>query len=61
MSFPTNGRPLAFVTTAALTMYYVVTVAMWALLFDLASRRSRGSFVRDLFGAVLAVAAVSGG
>jgi hypothetical protein len=61
MSFPTNGRPLAFVTTAALTTYYVVSVAMWALLFYLAARRSRGSVMRDLFGVVLAVAAVSGG
>jgi hypothetical protein len=60
MPFSTDGRPLAFVTTAALTAYHVVSVAIWALLFYLAARRSRGSLTRDLFGVVVAVAAVAG-
>jgi hypothetical protein len=60
MPLPTDGRPLAYVTTAALTAYHVVSVSMWALLLCLAARRSRGGLTRDLFGAVLAVAAVAG-
>jgi hypothetical protein len=50
MPLPTDARPLAFVTTAALMAYHVVSVAMWALLFHLAARRSRGSLTHDLFG-----------
>ena len=50
MTFLTDDRPLTFVTTAALTAYDVVSVAMWALLLCLAARLSRGSLSRDLFG-----------
>ena len=50
MTFLTDGRPLSFVTTAALTAYDVVSVAMWALLLCLVARRSRGRLTRDLFG-----------
>jgi len=50
MTILTDGRPLAFVTTAAITAYDVVSVAMWALLLCLVARRSRGSLTRDLFG-----------
>jgi hypothetical protein len=59
MTFLTDGRP-AFITTAAMTAYDAVTVVLWALLFCLAARRSRGGLARDLFGVVLAVAALSG-
>jgi hypothetical protein len=40
--------------------YDVVSVATWALLLCLVARRARGSLTRDLFGVVLAVAALSG-
>jgi hypothetical protein len=60
MPFSTDRPPLAFVTTAALTAYHVVAVAMCALLFWLAARRSRGRLTRDLFGIVLAVSALAG-
>jgi hypothetical protein len=40
--------------------YDVISVATWALLLCLVARRSRGSLTRDLFGVVLAVAALTG-
>ena len=60
MTYFTDGRPLAAITTAALTAYDVLTVALWALLFCLVARRSRSAVLRDLFGVVLAVAALTG-
>ena len=59
-SMPTliDGRPLALAATTALsTVLDVVSVATWALLLSLVTRRSKGSLRRDLFGIVLAVAA----
>jgi len=61
MPFPSDGRPLlALVSTAALTVYDAVSVALWALLLFLVARGSRSSLTRDLFGVVLAVAALTG-
>ena len=54
----TDGRPTALVSTAALTVYDVVSVAIRALLLYLVARRSKSSLLRDLFGLVIAVAAV---
>jgi hypothetical protein len=58
MSILTDGRPTALFSTAALTVYDIVTVAIRALLFFLVVRRSKSSLLRDLFGLVVAVAAV---
>jgi hypothetical protein len=60
MTFLTGRRAFGYVATAALTAYGVVSVATWAFLLWLAARHSRGSLTRDLFGVVLAVAAVTG-
>ena len=49
MTFLTDGRPLAFLTTAAVTLYDTVTVALWALMLFLVARRSGASLTRDLF------------
>jgi hypothetical protein len=54
-----SRRPL--VPTAALTVYDVIVVATWALLFWLLARRSKSSLIHDLFGVILAVAALTGG
>ena len=59
MPILSDGRPLAHVATAALTVYDVVSVAIWALLLFLVARRSKSSILRDLFGLVVAVAAVN--
>ena len=59
MPILSDGRPFAPVPTAALTVYDVVSVAIWALLLFLVARRSKSSLVRDLFGLVVAVAAVN--
>jgi hypothetical protein len=59
MPILTDDRPLALVSTAALTVYDAVTVAIWALLLLLVARRSKSSLTRDLFGLVVAVAALS--
>lgn len=58
MSVLTDGRPTAFLSTAALTVYDVVAVALWALLLFVVARRSKSSLLRDLFGLVVAVAAL---
>ena len=55
----TDGRPLAPVSTAALTVYDAVAVAIWALLLFMVARRSKSSLLRDLFGLVVAVVALS--
>jgi hypothetical protein len=55
-----TDRPLALVSTVALTAYDVVSVATWALLLYLVAGRSKGRLTRDLFGVVLAVAAATG-
>ena len=60
MTFLTDGRLLAFVTTAATTVYDVVSVATCSLLLWLAARGSRGNHTRDLFGVLLAVSALAG-
>jgi hypothetical protein len=61
MPILSDGRPSALVSTAALTIYDVVSVAIWALLLFLVARRSKSSLLRDLFGLVAAVAAVTAG
>ena len=56
-----DGRPLALAATEALsTLRDVVAVAMCALLLCLLARCSKASLTRDLFGVVLAAAAVVG-
>lgn len=50
MTFLTDGRLLALVTTAAITAYDILSVATWSLLFWLAAGRSKGRLTRDLFG-----------
>jgi hypothetical protein len=53
-----DGRPLVLaVTTTLSTVRDVVSVATWALLLSLVTRRHKGSLALDLFGVVLAVAA----
>ena len=59
MPILTDGRPVALVPTAALTVYDVVVVAIWALLLFVAARCSKSSLTRDLFGLVVAVAALT--
>ena len=49
MTFLSDDRVRAFVTTTALTLYDTVTVAIWALLLFLVARRSGASLTRDLF------------
>jgi hypothetical protein len=49
MTFLSDDRPLAFVTSAALAVYDTLTVAIWALLLFLVARRSGASLTRDLF------------
>ena len=49
MTFVNDGRPVTFVTSAALTVYDVLTVAICALLLFLVARRSGTSLTRDLF------------
>jgi hypothetical protein len=49
MTFLSDDRPLAFVTTMALTVYDTVAVAIWALLLFLVARRSGANLTRDLF------------
>jgi hypothetical protein len=51
-----DDRPLALLTTA----FDVLSVALWALLLYLVARCSRASLTRDLFGVVLAMAALTG-
>ena len=41
------------------TAYDAISVVMWALLLCLVARCSKGSLTRDLFGVVVAVAALS--
>jgi hypothetical protein len=43
MTLLPDGRPLTFLTTAALTAYDVVSVTTWAILLCLVARSSRGS------------------
>ena len=59
MPILTDGRPLAPFSTAALTVYDAVAVAIWALLLFVVARRSKSSLLRDLFGLVVAVTALS--
>jgi hypothetical protein len=59
MPILSDGRPNALFSTAALTLYDAVAVVVWALLLFLVARRSKSSLIRDLFGLVVAVAAVS--
>jgi hypothetical protein len=59
MPILTDGQPVAPVPTAALTIYDAVVVAIWALLLFLVARRSKNNLLRDLFGLVVAVAALS--
>ena len=59
MPILSDGRPFAPVSTAALTVLDVVSVAIWALLLYLVARRSKSSLLRDLFGLVVAVAAMN--
>lgn len=49
MTFLSDDRPRAFVTTTALAVYDTVMVAIWALLLFLVARRSGASLTRDLF------------
>ena len=49
MTFLSDGRQPAFVTSAALTVYDTLTVAIWALLLFLVARRSGASLTRDIF------------
>jgi hypothetical protein len=49
MTFLSDDRPLAFVTTTARAVCDTVTVAVWALLLFLVARRSGDSLTRDLF------------
>lgn len=58
MSMLTGDRPTALVSTAALTIYDVASVAIWALLLFLVARGSKNRLVRDLFGLVVAAAAI---
>ena len=59
MPILTDGRPVAFVPTAALNVYDAVAVVIWALLLFLVARCSKSSLTRDLFGLVVAVAALT--
>ena len=59
MPILTDGQPVAPVPTAALTIYDAVVVAIWALLLFLVARCSKSSLTRDLFGLVVAVAALT--
>jgi hypothetical protein len=60
MPLLTDGRPLALVTSATFnTAYDAISVVMWALLLFLVARCSKGSLTRDLFGVVIAVAAMN--
>jgi hypothetical protein len=49
MTFFSGDRPLAFVTTTARAVYDTMTVAIWALLLFLVTRRSGDNLTRDLF------------
>ena len=59
MTFVTE-RPIALVSTAALTAYDIVSVATCALLLYLVAGRSKARLTGDLFGIVLAVATMAG-
>lgn len=59
MPILSDGRPNALLSSAALTFYDAVAVVVWALLLFLVARRSKSSVLRDLFGLVVAVAALS--
>jgi hypothetical protein len=59
MPILSDGRPLALVPPAALGVYDAVVVAIWALLLFLVARCSKSSLTRDLFGLVVAVAALT--
>jgi hypothetical protein len=59
MPLLTDSRPLAPVTSAAFnTVFDAFSVVMWALLLCVVARCSKGSLTRDLFGVVVAVAAL---
>lgn len=60
MPLLTDGRPPALVAPAAFNIAFdAIAVVMWALLLCLVARCSKGSLTRDLFGVVVAVAALS--
>jgi hypothetical protein len=60
MPLLTDGRPLALVASASFnTAYDALSVVTWALLLCLVARCSKGSLTRDLFGVVIAVAAMN--
>jgi hypothetical protein len=59
MPILSDGRPVALVPTAALSVYDAVVVVIWALLLFLVARCSKSSLTRDLFGLVVAVAALT--
>ena len=59
MTFLTDSRLLALVSTAATTAYDVVSVATCSLLLWLVARGSKGNLTRDLFGVMLAVSALT--
>jgi len=60
MPLLTDGRPIAPVASTTInTAYDALSVVMWALLLFLVARCSRGSLTRDLFGVVVAVAALN--
>jgi len=59
MPILTDSRPVALAPTAALNVYDAVVVVIWALLLCLVARCSKSSLTRDLFGLVVAVAALS--
>ena len=49
MTFLNDGRPRTFVTSAALTVYDAMTVAICALLLFLVARLTGASLNRDVF------------
>ena len=60
MPLLTDSRPLALVAPVTFTTAFdAIAVAMWALLLCLVARCSKGSLTRDLFGVVVAVAALN--
>jgi hypothetical protein len=59
MPILSDGRPDALIPTAALNVYDAVVVVIWALLLFLVARCSKSGLTRDLFGLVVAVAALT--
>ena len=62
MPILTDGRPFAPGASATMTIVLdILAIATWALLLCLVARRSKSSLTRDLFGVVVAVAALNVG